>query len=300
MHGGQGAVRVAALSDTGHRRTANQDFAYAGPLPLAPGWTLIAVADGVGGQAHGDWASQRALSVFAAALDPDTAEPLSALASASREAAAAVARESRMGKAGAATTLVAVVIHGNEAWTLNIGDSRAYLASGGRIRQLTADHSWVAEEVACGRLSPTDAEAHANRNVITRAIGADPLVEADVQGPITLSAGATVLVCSDGLHGPVADADIASALEEDDIERAARSLVQRANEAGGPDNVTVGLARIAGAAEPVAITVVPENDGGEPARPRRKRLPRRLTFVLAGLLSLAAGGTGIAVALRLL
>ena len=148
-----------------------------------------------------------------------------------------------MGAHGAATTLVLALFERERYWWLNVGDSRLYLHTDGGLRQLTTDHSWVQEQVARGMLDPVDARFHPNRNVVTRTIGFEPAVEADVAGPFTLAAGETLLACSDGLFGPVSDDSIATVLAEAAPDEACRKLIDLANEAGGPDNITVAIAR---------------------------------------------------------
>ena len=108
------------------------------------------------------------------------------------------------------TTCVTLLIHGGRAYFVNIGDSRAYLARDGKLRQVTLDHSWVAEQVRAGVLTEEQARVHAHRNVITRSLGTQPNVNADLFIE-TLREGDRILLCSDGLHGYV---------EEDAIERA--------------------------------------------------------------------------------
>jgi len=131
-------------------------------------------------------------------------------------------------------------VRDGRAWVANVGDSRAYALVGGTLRQITADHSWVEEEVRAGRLGRDDPRAAAQRHVITRAIGGGAPLAVDRFGPLALARGDALLLCSDGLHGYVADAAIADALAPPDA-LAAERLVALTLERGGIDNVAVAL-----------------------------------------------------------
>ena len=116
------------------------------------------------------------------------------------------------------TTCTAVVLRGADAYLAHVGDSRAYLIQDGRIRQLTRDHSLVAQLVRDGQLTPEQAKVDPRRNVVTRSVGVGPHVEIDAEPvPVMLRAGDTVLVCSDGLHGVVADEELKAAASNADL-----------------------------------------------------------------------------------
>jgi serine/threonine protein phosphatase PrpC len=171
---------------------------------------------------------------------------------------------------GMGTTCTAAVVRGNELYLAHVGDSRAYLVRDGSARQLTRDHSLAAELVAAARLTPEAARADPRRNLLTRSMGFDPEVEVDAaRGAEPLVAGDTLLLCSDGLHGLVRDPELARAVRQRDLARAGAELLALANARGGPDNITVVLARLGGA---------PSGD--------RTRL-RRVLFLLAAALGLA-------------
>ncbi len=271
----QPVLRTAALSDTGRTRQSNQDYAYAGALPGAEEWSLLAVADGLGGHARGEWASQRTIELLVASLADllTTSEPESALKEAAAVANATINREAlEQGAIGAATTLVAALVRDGQAWWLNVGDSRLYCLWAGRLSQVSADHSWVAEQVRAGLLPPDAMRGHPKRNVVTRTIGFEPTVTADTGGPISLGEDDALLLCSDGLHGPVTDEEMAKVIASPDLERAARRLIDMANQAGGPDNITVVLGRLGAAAtaqeETTLIRKLPS--AGTPDSPRRR------------------------------
>ena len=172
---------------------------------------------------------------------PDGGEPPDAVL---RRAFAAANDAVRSGQRGAlarmATTLVAALARGGEAWVANLGDSRAYLVAGGEARQLTLDHSWVEESIRAGTLAPGDPLAALNRHVITRAIGLDAGADADVFGPIALPADGVLLLCTDGLHGVLDDQAIADLVAASAGDRA-RDLIDAVIALGAPDNVAVAL-----------------------------------------------------------
>lgn len=236
---GRYAVSAAGLSDKGVSRPENQDALHLGPLRDA---FLLAVADGVGGRKGGAWASRRALDVFTEALGQNDSIDLVAAA---QHANHRVNAESRGddSRSGAATTLVSVLITARGVQWINVGDSRAYLIRGDSCRQITTDHSYVEGEVAAGRMSREEAENSPMRNVITRSIGGQQRVDIDEGGPLLPEAGDVLLLCSDGLHGVVNDAEMAAAAQEQPSS-AVEALIKLANQRGGPDNITVIVAKL--------------------------------------------------------
>src|SRR5262249_27758555 len=139
---------------------------------------------------------------------------------------------------------VAVLVSGNVMSVAHVGDSRVYLFRNGELRQLTEDHSLVREQVRQGLMSPEQAERSELSNVILRALGAEPTVQADVD-EVWVGAADQVLLCSDGLTRMVSDAEIARVLSTSPTAQgAADSLVELANEKGGEDNTTVIVARL--------------------------------------------------------
>jgi PPM family protein phosphatase len=144
------------------------------------------------------------------------------------------------------TTLTAVLIDDQFAIVGHVGDSRAYLLRGGKLQQLTRDHSWVAERVRQGLISEQEAREHRWRNVITNALGSYPQVRLDLSG-VEVQAGDLLLVCSDGLSGVLAEPELVALLERHSttaLAELAEVLVTCVNENGAPDNVSVALARV--------------------------------------------------------
>ena len=247
-------VRVAAhaRTDVGKVRSGNEDDFYAGE-------TVFAVADGMGGHAAGEVAAKTALEPVAS-LDErvftsgDAADE--ALMAAIRDANRQVVEkaEAEPDLRGMGTTLTAGMLRDGRLHVAHVGDSRAYLLRPDQpITQLTTDHTLVERLVREGRLSRDEAASHPQRNVITRAIGNEPTVMVDSLPPIRLQAGDQILLCSDGLTGPVPDDEIVDILQShEDADEATAALVQRANDAGGPDNITVVLLRVDGDANDTA------------------------------------------------
>lgn len=239
-------LEVSARSDIGRGRRRNEDAYFAGGVPGADDWTLLAVADGLGGHARGDWASARALELLTVELGPliKDSGPEAALREAVRRVNWHVRAEAKtLNAVGAATTLVLALLGPSDYWWLNVGDSRLYVHGAEGLRQLSRDHSWVQDQVEEGLLDAVEARVHPYRNVVTRTIGFEMAVEADIRGPFMLAVGETLLACSDGLFGPVSDAEIAEVLVSYSPGEASRRLIELANEAGGPDNITVVVGR---------------------------------------------------------
>jgi serine/threonine protein phosphatase PrpC len=229
-------VELARQSDTGRVRDHNEDRAYAHD-------ELVAVADGMGGAAAGEVAAQLAIRAIRQLTGPIDRDNLRAALESANDAIRRTA-QSDPSKAGMGTTMTAVAVDAGTAQIVHVGDSRAYLWRDGSLRQLTDDHSVVGEMVRRGTLTADEALHHPHRNVITRALGAEPKVEVDATTE-ELRRDDVLLVCSDGLYTEVDDAGIAAVLAgATSIDDAARALVERANAAGGADNVTVVLARI--------------------------------------------------------
>ena len=229
-------IEVAHLSDTGRVRHHNEDRSLASPR-------MLAVADGMGGAKAGEVAAQMAVDTVGGLAPPVRAEDVrSAVTRANR-----AIRDMASGdadKLGMGTTLTAAMLDDGRLDVVHVGDSRAYLWRDGELRQVTEDHSVVAELVRRGSITAEEAEQHPHRNVITRALGAEAEVDADVVST-ELMVGDVVLLCSDGLSSYVPQATIAEVLAESaTLDDAARGLVECANAAGGTDNVTVVLARV--------------------------------------------------------
>ena len=234
-------ARSSALSDIGlHRKTNEDAFVVAPPL--------FAVCDGMGGAQAGEVASGIAADTLKA--DVGKGLPLLEAAEAANAAVYARAREN-VAHTGMGTTLTAVVLEGDTGHFVHIGDSRAYLLRDGELQQMSEDHSLVGEMVRDGRLTEDEAAVHPHRSVLSRALGTEPLVRID-EFEVDLRGGDVVLLCSDGLSGPVSAATIQKALARDDPADATTRLISDARKGGGPDNITAVVLRFDEVAEATA------------------------------------------------
>ncbi|MBK6433155.1 Stp1/IreP family PP2C-type Ser/Thr phosphatase [Candidatus Amarolinea dominans] len=250
-------LRSVNLSDVGRARDHQEDasgiFKPSDPALLARRGELFIVADGMGGHNAGEVASQMALSelqrVYFSDASPD---PQAALAQSLQAANQAIYQLSRADarQMGMGTTVAMAVVRNQEIFISNVGDSRVYLIRSGQISQVTRDHSWVEEQVRAGVLTPEQAHSHPQRNIITRALGTGPTVEPEFYtGAMQL--GDILVLCSDGLTGHVADAEILLLAGENPPRVAAQRLIELANERGGSDNITALVVR----AEPPGASV---------------------------------------------
>ncbi|MFI0819372.1 MerR family transcriptional regulator [Streptomyces sp. NPDC021098] len=240
-HGTLG-VRYAVLSDQGTVRKSNEDSGYAGPR-------LLAVADGFGGGRQASEAAIEALKPLESEVPG--AELLSALEDAARRAHASVCELAASDPAlrDVGTTLTAMVWSGSRLGLVHIGDSRAYLLREGELFQITHDHTVVQSLIDEGRISVVEAASHPGRALLLRAMGGGSAFEPDLTLRDAL-AGDRYLLCSDGLSRVVAAEEIRRVLGSvADPGEAARELIALANHAGGPDNVTCGVADVVDGAQ---------------------------------------------------
>ena len=210
------------------------------PQVMAQKGALFIVADGMGGHAAGEVASEIAVDTISTAYYPDEHEDVAvALLNAIKRTNALIHQRAaeNMLRSGMGTTCVVGILRGNMAYIANVGDSRAYVIRKGKIKQISQDHSWVAEQVRAGLLTEEQARTHAQRNVITRSLGTQPEVEVDVFAE-PLEEGDVLLLCSDGLSGLVSDDEMRAIIERFPPQESVYHLIERANENGGPDNIT--------------------------------------------------------------
>ncbi|OBI87409.1 serine/threonine protein phosphatase [Mycobacterium sp. 1245805.9] len=312
-------LRYAARSDRGLVRANNEDSVYAGAR-------LLALADGMGGHAAGEVASQLVIAALAH-LDDD--EPggdlLAKLDAAVRAGNAAIAAQVEMEPdlEGMGTTLTAILFDGNRIGLVHIGDSRGYLLRDGELVQITKDDTFVQTLVDEGRITREEAHSHPQRSLIMRA-----LTGHEVEPTLTMRearAGDRYLLCSDGLSDPVSDETIHEALQIPDVAESAYRLIELALRGGGPDNVTVVVADVVdydyGQTQPILagavsgdddqLTTLPNTSAGRASaiRPRdevAKRVPpqeepsrrqrwsrRRMAIVVTLMVLLVLAGLGI-------
>ena len=236
------------VTDKGRVRPTNQDI-YQIEAREENDAALLVVCDGMGGANAGNVASRFAAQVFTEDVREALAGPLDehtrretmtkALAAANGTVFALAGRQPEF--RGMGTTLVAALVKGGEATVLNVGDSRAYVFDGEKLRQISEDHSYVEEMRRQGRITEADARTHPQKNLITRAVGVDSDVEGDLF-EVRLAPKDILLLCSDGLCGMVEDDHMAATLRAaKTLALAGDALLNQALEAGGRDNITVAL-----------------------------------------------------------
>ena len=306
-------LRTAVLSDVGRVREGNEDAAVGGPR-------LAAVADGMGGHAAGEVASQIAISVLRelenSEIDGDVIATLRETLQQANAALRDAANQDKK-REGMGTTVTALLAHGDRLGLVHIGDSRAYLLRGGELAQVTHDQTYVQMLVDSGKITPEQAYEHPQRNVVLQSLDGDPDIDPEVSIREAVL-GDRWLLCSDGLSGVVDYASIQQTLLIPDREQAAQRLVDLALAAGAPDNVTVVIAdveedddpdetpSVAGAAAPTKAPPAPHLTPFVPTSgaigrratesvARRRPLLARIyvipaaTFVIIALLLAAAG-----------
>jgi protein phosphatase len=242
------------MSDLGRKRPSNEDAFFVDDL-----LGLYVVADGMGGHAAGEVASQEAVeTVYGMAKrgivnlheleDPVQEEDVRAACRLMESAVQAATymvysmAEMDRGKSGMGTTISALLVLGEYAITAQVGDSRIYRVRGAEVEQLTEDHTLIAWQLKQGLITPQEAKKSPHRNVITRAVGNRDYVQVDT-GLVQLFAGDRFLLCSDGLHGYLRELDICPIVRLGS-EHAVKRFIELANERGGKDNITAILVEI--------------------------------------------------------
>ena len=246
-------VEFAQLSDPGRVRGHNEDYlGHVAPDTAARtrshGW-LFAVADGVGGHDKGEVASRVAIDTLTAGFKSAVAgEPLSSLLQRLVQAANLqvyeTGRSASPGGTAMATTVVACALRYDRALIAHVGDSRCYLVRRGHASLLTRDHTLVNDQVRLGILSAKEAAVSERRHLLSRSLGTDMFVGVETSDH-QIFPGDVLLLCSDGLHGALANEDIAAAVgRATDLDAAAARLIALANERDGSDNISVQVIRI--------------------------------------------------------
>jgi PPM family protein phosphatase len=252
--------RMAVISDTGRRRRRNEDAYVCAP-------PLFAVADGMGGAQAGEVASGLAAAVLEEGAGDERGEErvASLIQEANRRVFQRSNEDATTSGMGTTMTVALVDSSGRTIAFGHVGDSRAYRVRDGRLEQLTDDHSLVGELVRSGKLSPEEAETHPQRSVITRALGTEPDVDVDTF-TVEAQPDDLYLLCSDGLTDMISADEIFAVLDgSDDLEVAARALIEAANAGGGEDNITVVLFQIGDGGEVGQTAQMPAASEPEPA-----------------------------------
>lgn len=237
-------IKTFSVTNIGKRRKLNQDYVYTSEEPVGHLPNLFIVADGMGGHNAGDYASKLAVETIVEEIAVSSErEPEAVLKMAIKKANAMVKGSAAKAPEleGMGTTVVAATCDGRHLSVANVGDSRLYVVEKHEIRQITRDHSWVEDMVRSGGMGREEARNHPDKNIITRAIGAEDSVKADFFS-VTLEEGDTILMCTDGLTNMLSDEEIRMILDgARDIVEKAEELVRKANENGGRDNISVIL-----------------------------------------------------------
>ena len=244
-------ISTGGATHVGMVRTNNEDC-----YRIVPALSLYVLADGMGGEAHGEIASALAVETVVKhciegqenPASPLLGEPKPGLNPRSQRLLSAIhlanqkvfqSAEEHPEQEGMGATLTAAWIDDMQLSVGHVGDSRLYLLRTGQLQQLTSDHSLVAEQVRRGILTANEAEQSNLQSVLLRALGTQPEVEVDIE-QVPLFPGDVLLLCSDGLTRMVTEPEIAGTLQaEPDPQRAAEKLIEHANEGGGIDNVSV-------------------------------------------------------------
>ena len=237
-------MRIYSATDVGQKRKMNQDYVFASADPVGNLPNLFVVADGMGGHNAGDYASSHAVGIVVEEIREDADfNPVKvirhAIESANTEIITQAQKDEKL--RGMGTTMVAATIVGHYAYVANVGDSRLYVA-GEQIQQITKDHSLVQEMVRMGELNAEEARNHPDKNIITRALGAERTVDVDFFD-LKLEPGNVVLMCSDGLSNMVEDDRIGEIISDTDrdLQERGQALISEANRNGGKDNIAIVL-----------------------------------------------------------
>ncbi len=239
-------MKAFSITDIGERRRINQDYVFCSESAVGKLPNLFIVADGMGGHNAGDYASRFCVEFFKKQIEESDAEAPVTLIETALQCTNDALRDEAKEKSeleGMGTTFVVATIYDKEMYVANVGDSRLYVI-GKEIRQITEDHSLVEVMVKTGELNRSEARHHPNKNIITRALGANTFVVPDYF-EVELEEGDTVLICSDGLTNMLEDETIERIIREhNDPETAAATLVRYANQNGGKDNIAIIIIKL--------------------------------------------------------
>lgn len=237
-------LKTFSVTNIGKKRKVNQDYVYTSEQAIGTLPNLFIVADGMGGHNAGDYASRLAVEIIveeaASACDGTPEEILTKAVQCANRKIRKCAEENP-DLEGMGTTIVVASIIEDTLIVANVGDSRLYVVNGKGMKQVTRDHSWVEEMVRRGSLGKEEARNHPDKNIITRAVGVEDTVQVDFFYK-KVEAEDQILMCTDGLTNMLEDEEIRMIMNgARDIVEKAEKLVDKANENGGRDNISVVL-----------------------------------------------------------
>ena len=236
-------LKTFSITDIGRRRKLNQDYVFTSEIPVGQLDNLFIVADGMGGHNAGDYASKYTVEIIVEEIEKSRDTSVVSVMEKAIQSANRHIREKSLeneGFSGMGTTVVAATLKDDGLCVANVGDSRLYVINE-EIRQITVDHSLVEEMVRMGGIKREQARMHPDKNIITRAIGAEDELEIDFF-QVKVEKGDFILMCSDGLTNMIEDEEIRMILQgQRDIVEKAEALVATANNNGGRDNIAVIL-----------------------------------------------------------
>lgn len=234
-------MKAVAITDTGLKRSINQDYVFCRDTKVGNLPNLFVVADGMGGHKAGDLASRFTVDTLVSEIEKsDSDNPISVIGDAIKTTNTKLIAKAAESEdyAGMGTTLVVACVVDNSMYVANIGDSRLYVIDN-QIRQITRDHSYVEEMVSLGKMSRDAKEYSDKKNIITRAMGASDRVIPDFF-EVDICDDDVILMCSDGLTNMVDDEEIKDIIKmPEGIKRKAEMLVDEANNNGGRDNIAI-------------------------------------------------------------
>ena len=240
-------MNALPITDIGLKRRSNQDFVYISKEPVGNLPNLFIVADGMGGHNAGDFASEYSVDEFIGYVKECTSNsPIKIITNAIEVTNSSLIEKSTSCEElkGMGTTLVAATIYDNHIYIANVGDSRLYVIDSD-IKQITKDHSLVEEMIEEGTIERKDMRIHPNKNIITRAIGVHYDIAPDFF-ELDLEKDDIILMCSDALTNMVDDQEIRDIVSKnkENLDIAIKRLVDRANEQGGKDNISVIIVKL--------------------------------------------------------
>ena len=237
-------MRVYSATDVGQKRKMNQDYVFVSETPVGNLQNLFVVADGMGGHNAGDYASSHAVQTLVDEIRKDADfNPIKVIRHAIETANTEILTQAQQKDElrGMGTTMVVATIVGHYAYVANVGDSRLYVIQG-QIHQITKDHSLVQEMVRIGEIKPEEARNHPDKNIITRALGAERTVDIDFFD-LKMEPDSVILMCSDGLSNMVEDSKLEEIIMDrtKELSQKGEQLLREANQNGGKDNIAVIL-----------------------------------------------------------